>query len=398
MATIVSMKRADGGRSYKALVRIKRDGRLVFSQSRTFDKRAVASSWARRLETELDDPAKLERRGSGTRVTLGDLIRRYIREVDPIKPLGRTQRFTLEMLEEWPIAAKPAAALKASDVVEHCRARQAKGAGPSTVMQDLVFLRGPLGMAKVAWNLNVSTDPLDEARPLLDKLQLVARPHRRDRRPTREELGSLVKFFTEQDERSVIPMIDIMDFANWSAKRMGEICRLRWEDVDTERRTCVLRDMKDPRHKIGNHFEFPLLGKAWDIVQRQPRIDERIFPYEEKSVGARYTKAKKKLGIADLRFHDLRREAASRLFEAGYQIHEVAQVTGHKDLNGLWRVYTKLKPEALHRRPGITLETLPTAPGRARAAHRASEQDRPREPDAGPSDSATPEMSAPAAR
>lgn len=398
MATIISQRRADGGMCYKALVRIKRDGKLVYSQARTFDKRAVASSWAKRLETELQDPATLERRGAGAGATVGDLIRRYIREVDPVKPLGRTHRFTLEMLEDWPIAATSAAALKASDVVEHCRARQAKGAGPATVLQDLVFLRGPLGMAKVAWNITASPKPLDEARPLLDKLQLVARSHRRDRRPTVGELGSLVKYFTEQDKRSVIPMLDIMEFAIWSAKRMGEICRLRWEDVDTKRRTCLLRDMKDPRHKIGNDFEFPLLGKAWDILQRQPRIDERIFPYDEKSVGARYTRAKRKLGIANLRFHDLRREAASRLFEAGYQIHEVAQVTGHKDLNGLWRTYTKLKPESLHRRPGITLETFPTARGRAHAAHRASAQDLPRELGAGPFDSATPGTSAPATR
>ena len=91
-------------------------------------------------------------------------------------------------------------------------------------------------------------------------------------------------------------------------------------------------------------------------------------------------------------------ELQRRLFEAGYQIHEVAQVTGHKDLNGLWRTYTKLKPESLHRRPGITLETVPTARGRAHAAHRASAQDRPREPGAEPSDSATPETSALATR
>jgi integrase len=112
----------------------------------------------------------------------------------------------------------------------------------------------------------------------------------------------------------------------------------------------VIRDMKDPRHKAGNDFTFPLLGEAWPIVQRQPRIDERIFPYNSKSAGARYTRAKKTLKIVDLRFHDLRRECASRLFEAGYQIHEVAQVTGHKDLNTLWKIYTKLNPEALHAR------------------------------------------------
>ena len=35
------------------------------------------------------------------------------------------------------------------------------------------------------------------------------------------------------------------------------------------------------------------------------------------------------LGIEDLRLNDLRHEATSRLFERGYQIHEVAQFTLH---------------------------------------------------------------------
>lgn len=50
----------------------------------------------------------------------------------------------------------------------------------------------------------------------------------------------------------------------------------------------------------------------------------------------------------DLRYHDMRREAASGLFEAGFSIEEVAQVTGHRSLNLLWQVYTELYPKSLH--------------------------------------------------
>ena len=52
------------------------------------------------------------------------------------------------------------------------------------------------------------------------------------------------------------------------------------------------------------------------------------------------------LGIKDLRFHDLRQEATSRLSNAGYQIHEVAQFTLHDSWNELKR-YANLKPENL---------------------------------------------------
>ncbi|EET1132915.1 tyrosine-type recombinase/integrase, partial [Escherichia coli] len=61
-------------------------------------------------------------------------------------------------------------------------------------------------------------------------------------------------------------------------------------------------------------------------------------------------RVRSKLGIKDLRYHDLRREGASRLFEAGFSIEEVAQVTGHRSLNVLWQVYTELYPKSLHNR------------------------------------------------
>ena len=35
--------------------------------------------------------------------------------------------------------------------------------------------------------------------------------------------------------------------------------------------------------------------------------------------------------VSDLRFHDLRHEAISRLFELGLNIPEVAVISGHKD-------------------------------------------------------------------
>lgn len=92
----------------------------------------------------------------------------------------------------------------------------------------------------------------------------------------------------------------------------------------------------------------PLLGDAWNIVQRQPKTSELIFPYNSRSVTAGFQRVRNALGIEDLRYHDLRREGASRLFEAGFSIEEVAQVTGHRSLNVLWQVYTELYPKSLH--------------------------------------------------
>ncbi|KMH82799.1 hypothetical protein SM79_02628 [Klebsiella quasipneumoniae] len=47
-------------------------------------------------------------------------------------------------------------------------------------------------------------------------------------------------------------------------------------------------------------------------------------------------------------YQELVRTFPSRLFEAGFSIEEVAQVTGHRSLNILWQVYTELFPKTLH--------------------------------------------------
>lgn len=48
----------------------------------------------------------------------------------------------------------------------------------------------------------------------------------------------------------------------------------------------------------------------------------------------------------DLRWHDLRHEAASRLFEKGLHPLEVASITGHR-IKQLLKRYTHLKAESL---------------------------------------------------
>ena len=56
-------------------------------------------------------------------------------------------------------------------------------------------------------------------------------------------------------------------------------------------------------------------------------------------------------GIENMKFHDLRHEATSRLFEKGFSIVEVASITGHEDLKMLKR-YTHLRAEDLVARLG----------------------------------------------
>jgi integrase len=126
------------------------------------------------------------------------------------------------------------------------------------------------------------------------------------------------------------------------------VTRIRWEDLDEQKKMVMVRDRKDPRKKVGNDQWVPLLNGAWEITQRQPRLSEAIFPIHHSTVSKYFTECCRALSIPDLHFHDLRHEGTSRLFEQGYSIEQVALVTGHKSWNHLKR-YTNLRPEDLHR-------------------------------------------------
>lgn len=67
-----------------------------------------------------------------------------------------------------------------------------------------------------------------------------------------------------------------------------------------------------------------------------------VFPIGQMSVIHSFANACSKAGITGLRFHDLRHEATSRLFERGFGIQQVAAITGHKTLQMLKR-YTHLR-------------------------------------------------------
>ena len=73
-----------------------------------------------------------------------------------------------------------------------------------------------------------------------------------------------------------------------------------------------------------------------------PKTSDQIFPYSTYAISAAFTRACKILGITDLRFHDLRHDGVSRLFEIGLTIPHVASNSGHRSWTSLQR-YTHLR-------------------------------------------------------
>lgn len=343
MGTITSRKRQDGAIRYRAQVRIKRNGKVVYSESQTFGKKGIARDWIRTREEELQKPGALERvmhKG----VTVGELIGRYIKEVDSINPFGRSKDAALNALKGMGIADRDALTLKASEIIDHVRSRRSDGTGPATVGQDIAWLRVVLKYARRAWNVPVDVQQVEDAAETARDARLIARPRRRQRRPSVQELEALDAYFASR-QRSSVPMRLIMWLAIYSTRRQDELCRIRRGDLDSAHGTGVLRDVKHPDGSSGNNREFVLPAPGWRVVERilaeVPSDNGLLLPFESKTISAYFTRACQTLGIEDLRFHDLRHEGASRLAEDGYTIPELQQVTLHESWSSL-SVYVQM--------------------------------------------------------
>lgn len=104
----------------------------------------------------------------------------------------------------------------------------------------------------------------------------------------------------------------------------------------------LVPDIKHPGQKEGNDVLCETPPEALRAMNLQPHRKGKIFPYNADTVSTRFTRACKFLAIEDLHFHDLRHEAASRLFEMGKTIPQAAAVSGHRSSQSLQR-YTHLR-------------------------------------------------------
>jgi integrase len=125
--------------------------------------------------------------------------------------------------------------------------------------------------------------------------------------------------------------------------RRGEVLALTWPNVDFENRVAFL-----PITKNGEPRRVPLSTEAIETLQsiRESVWREKalVFPTTANAVRLAWQRAKRRAGVENLRFHDLRHEAISRFFELGLSVPEVSLISGHKDARMLFR-YTHLKAE-----------------------------------------------------
>jgi integrase len=215
----------------------------------------------------------------------------------------------------------------------------------------------------------VSLEPFIKAKPVLDKFDLVSKSEDRIRRPEYDEISAIVELAYNNrhgsyyKNKNYAPLDKIIVFAMFSSRRLAEIARITWDDYNSEKQTVIVRDMKAPdknKRKKSNDVEVYLPDEAKAVIESMARLkgEPRIFPYNHRSFGTNFQRIRSKAGFEfpddpenNLRFHDLRHEAISWLFEKnGYNgevwdIPKVAKVSGHKSWSSLQIYEDIISPE-----------------------------------------------------
>lgn len=304
-------------------------------QTRTFETRIQAEQWARAIEVEMDKGVFVSR-AEAESTTLRELLERYLGEVTPLKKGAAPETNRLRALMRHPLALRFVATLRGVDIARF-RDERLRKVSSGTVKRDLVLLGHVFEVARKEWGIHVHN-------PVRDiKLPTDGRP--RNRRLQAGEESQLLAACQAARNPWLLPIVQL---ALETAMRQGELIRLHWEHIDLTRRTAHLPDTKN-----GEAQTVPLSTTAIQVLRGLLRsLRGEVFPsITTEAIKRAYIRAVRRASIDDLRFHDLRHEATTRLFEKGLNIMEVASITGHKDLRMLRR-YTHLKAEELAKKLG----------------------------------------------
>lgn len=351
--------------SGKWQTKIRRDG---VKSSRSFHTKADAEAWARKQESEIErgmwrDNTEAER------TTLSDALKRYECEVTEHKR-GRVQEASvIALLRDSRLGKLTLARIRSADVSALAEEWRAVGYAPATVSRRLAILSHVFQTAARSWGMESLANPV----------RLVKLPplrNARERRVTDAEITAICAATNSK------PLPNIIQIAVATAMRRREIVLTEWRNVHLNHK--FLHLPKEITQEDGETVDLTKNGYARDVplssralavlnelkserdhkrkikkvtsIKKDTVADDTLFNVRPDSVTQAFDRAVKRARatylvdcergglrpdpgfLVDLTFHDLRHEATSRMAPL-LSVHELAKVTGHRDLRMLMRYY-----------------------------------------------------------
>jgi integrase len=210
----------------------------------------------------------------------------------------------------------------------------------ASVNRELSMLRRILRLAETqGW---IPKSPFSCGDPLIS----LADESRRERILTRDEEARLLQACDHPRRAHLLP---IVLFALDTGLRQGEILSLRWREVDLENGIITVsafntKTMRERQIALTVRLKV-VIERLHEASTKEP--EDLVFGITD-NVKHSFSSARHQAGLDDVRFHDLRHTAATRLVAAQIPLPEVGRVLGHTQANTTYR-YVNANLETVRR-------------------------------------------------
>jgi integrase len=314
--------------------------------SKTFERKEDALRWARSIEAQQDRGMEVNVK-EARKQKVADLFARYRDEITPNKKTARGETNTINrFLRNADFVHRRLDQIKPDDI-RAWRDHRLTEIDPQSVHREMTVASSIFTHAIKEWGAPLTVNPV----------MMVKRPAGadkvRNRRWSEEDIQAVLKAAGWREDQKPITT---MEYVGWAflvaietAMRQGEICKVLIKDFYPTDRYLMLYDTKN-----GDSRAVPLSLKALHyltFITEGRAKTEKIFPMVAGTLDQYFRKARDQSGLksADLRFHDARHEAATRLSKKLSNILELSAVTGHRSLRHLKRYYNPTPSEIAQR-------------------------------------------------
>jgi integrase len=328
-----------GQTRYQMLVEVWRGGRKYF-KSKTFNSEREARQWEKKIRYQIESGV-ISKESLRNR-KLSDAIDKYVSEVLPHKP--KNAKNVIQHLNWWKnqigntqlVDTIPSIIGECRDLLFKEPGKHRKQRAPATVVRYLSSLSAVFEAAIKEWHWT-------EKNPV----RLIRKPsvsNARSRFLSEEESKKLMTAC--QESRNSF-LYTIVVLALGTGMRKGEILKLKWENVDFEKKLIALKETKN-----GSNRYIPMVGFVHKALQKyaeeelalnQTHITPSYYlfpslnPNRYMDIRTAWSFALKKACLSGVRFHDLRHSCASFLAMSGASQRDIAEILGHRDLRTTYR-------------------------------------------------------------
>ncbi len=200
---------------------------------------------------------------------------------------------------------------------------------PSTINRELICLKHMFNIASKFGKFD-DKNPVKEIKFFQERQYIM-------RILDKEEIRCLINVSTGYLRAMIIIALN-------TAMRKGEILNLRWNDIDFNEHYIHIKESKSNKTR-----KIPVNGIVAATLKGIKREGEFVFmspKTETRFIGTfrSFKTACRKVGVPDLRFHDLRHTAATLMVTGGTDLVTVKEILGHSSIEMTMR-YAHPTPE-----------------------------------------------------